>query len=266
MSIAQIAKIVQLGVLTLQAIALMLGLLASRRLRAPRRAAGVTALTLLVVLAAASWPLRARVGPVASWEASLIAGAVGAFFAAGIALPRRKAPAAAALILGVACLGGTAVLNGKIVSLANRIGIAGGAVSYKPEVNKSCIQNLHSLYLAFSMYAQDYDALPPAAGWLQNPDLVSKVRENTWLHCPAVSNRHDDKYGYAMNDAVSGMPMHGRDLKQTPHAAETALVYDSSNLAISAHDRFSSLPSPGRHAGKDNVLYMDGHVAAVAPH
>ena len=265
MSIAHIAKLVLLGVVALQVIALVIGVVVSRRLRAPRRTAGVAALTLLVVLAAASWPLRARVGPVASWEACLIAGAVGGFLAAGIALPRRRAPAAAALVLGAVCVAGTAVLNGRIVSLANRIGIASGAVSYKPEVNKSCVQNLHSLYLAFSMYAQDYDAMPPAAGWLQNPDLVSKVRENTWLHCPAVSNRHDNNYGYAMNDAVSGMQMHGRELKQTPHAAETPLVYDSSNLAISAHDSFTSLPSPGRHSGKDNVLYMDGHVAAVAP-
>jgi prepilin-type processing-associated H-X9-DG protein len=36
-------------------------------------------------------------------------------------------------------------------------------------------------------------------------------------------------------------------------------------MAKNAHDPLTSLPRPGRHGGRDNILYCDGHIEAVAP-
>jgi prepilin-type processing-associated H-X9-DG protein len=100
---------------------------------------------------------------------------------------------------------------------------------------------------------------------LDNEEIVSKVTKNEWLHCPAISNRQDDKFGYAFNAELSARPMNGKPLKEMPNAATTPLLYDSTNLAKNAQDKTTSLPRPGRHSGRNNILYCDGHVAAVEP-
>jgi prepilin-type processing-associated H-X9-DG protein len=41
------------------------------------------------------------------------------------------------------------------------------------------------------------------------------------------------------------------------------MQYDSTNLIRSASDAESSLPNPGRHAGRNNVSYADGHARSV---
>ena len=110
------------------------------------------------------------------------------------------------------------------------------------------------------MYVQDNDALPPGDNWNTNEELVSKVRQNEWLHCPSVSNRTDDKFGYALNEALLGKKLQGKTLKELPDAAKTPLLFDSSNLAVNAYGDLSLLPIPGRHQGKNNILYCDGHV------
>ncbi len=152
-----------------------------------------------------------------------------------------------------------------VVTIAKDAGLLQTGVKYEPEKNKACPDNLTSLYNALTIYAQDWDALPPAANWLDNDDLTSKIRQNEWLHCPAVSNRQDDKYGYAYNDAVAGRKLNGKKLKELPDAAKTPLLYDSTNLAKNAYDAVTSLPKPGRHSGRNNILYLDGHVENVAP-
>lgn len=176
---------------------------------------------------------------------------------------------------GMAAVGGVVCLLG-ILDLAfaySRIRPIVGAVKefgldaqkYEPEKNKDCPENLKSLYTAFRMYAEDWSGLPPAERWEDNEELISKVHQNEWLHCPAVSNRHDDKYGYAYNTQVAGVKLNGQALKEMPNAAVTPLLYDSTDLAKSAHDAVTSLPKPGRHGGRNNILYCDGHVEAVAP-
>ncbi len=131
---------------------------------------------------------------------------------------------------------------------------------------ESCRQNLQALYSAMSMYAQDWGGLPPAANWASNSDFISRVPHNSELHCPAVSNGHDNKFGYAYNTAVAGRSLGMlSSIKQMKGASKTPLLYDSSNLSASASDAFSSLPIPGRHQGRDYVLYLDGHIEAVTP-
>ena len=82
-----------------------------------------------------------------------------------------------------------------------------------------------------------------------------------------MSNRHDAHFGYALNDALAGkkLNLNGKPLKTLPNASTTPLLYDSTNVSKNAHDAVASLPRPGRHGGRNNILYLDGHVAAVAP-
>ena len=40
------------------------------------------------------------------------------------------------------------------------------------------------------------------------------------------------------------------------------MVYESVKLVRNASDRFESLPNPGRHEGRSNVAYADGHAKA----
>ena len=138
---------------------------------------------------------------------------------------------------------------------------------YKPETNKDCPANLQSVYNAFEQYAELNDKLPDAAKWQDDTDFTARIPQDEWLHCPTVSNRHDDKFGYALNETVTGkkLNLNGKPLKSLPNAATTPLLYDSTNTAKNAHDAVTSLPRPGRHGGRNNILYLDGHVFAVAP-
>ena len=149
---------------------------------------------------------------------------------------------------------------------AATIGLTGTRTKkVEPTENKECPENLKSLYLAFSLYVESNGSLPPADKWMDNQELTSRIQKDEWLHCPEVSNRKDTKFGYAYNDAVAAKSLDGKKLAEMPDAARTPLLYDSDNLAKSAHDAFRSLPANGRHAGKNNVLYCDGHINAVRP-
>ena len=137
----------------------------------------------------------------------------------------------------------------------------------KPEliVDKDCAENLKSIYLGFEKYVEYNDALPPAETWEDQDDFKGAIQKDEWLHCPAVSNRHDTKFGYAYNAALAGRKLGGKKLSEMPDAAKTPLLYDSTDLAKDAHDSLTSLPKPGRHGGKNNILFCDGHIESVAP-
>lgn len=154
-----------------------------------------------------------------------------------------------------------------VLEMLQSMGLLKPKDDYKPETNQDCPENLKKLYNAFEQYAEFNDSLPPAADWEANTDLTSRIPQDEWLHCPLVSNRYDNKFGYAYNNAVAGKKLNlkGKPLKTLPNAATTPLLYDSSNLNKNAHDAFSSLPRPGRHSGRNNILYLDGSVAPVIP-
>ncbi len=166
------------------------------------------------------------------------------------------------LVLIAAASGDVIIL--RLGNAVSQLGIL-QSKKYEPQKNKDCPENLKSIYNAINLYSQDWDALPPFEKWLDNEELTSKIRQNEWLHCPEVSNRHDEKYGYAFNDKVSALKLGGKHLNELPDAVKTPLLYDSRDISKSAHDSFSSLPRPGRHGGRNNVLYLDGHVEAVNP-
>jgi prepilin-type processing-associated H-X9-DG protein len=124
----------------------------------------------------------------------------------------------------------------------------------EPETSGGCPNNLARLYAAAQIYADGWDGrLPPADRWLTA--IRENVQKDDYLHCPAVWHQQPDVYGYSMNPALGG-----KRLVETPNRAVTPLFYDSTDLKVDAHVGIESVPSPGRHGGRNNVLYSDGHV------
>jgi len=128
---------------------------------------------------------------------------------------------------------------------------------FEPEKNKTCPENLKQLYNAVMIYADSWDnTLPPADVWMSV--IRPNIQKDEWLHCPEVAHAGSDKYGYAMNTAVGS-----KRVSEIPNIAKTPLFYDSTDVKLDAHDALSSLPKPGRHGGRNNILYLDGHVESV---
>ncbi len=119
--------------------------------------------------------------------------------------------------------------------------------------NKTCPENLKQLHKAILIYADSWDnTLPPADRWT---DLIKEnVPDDRLLHCPSIGGG-PAKFGYAMNSALGG-----KKWQEVKDATRTPLFYDSSDLGPNAHDDYKSVPSPGRHAGRNNVIFLDGHV------
>ncbi|MCX6378849.1 MAG: hypothetical protein NT023_05125 [Armatimonadetes bacterium] len=159
-------------------------------------------------------------------------------------------------------------VRSKAISLLETAGKMGFGVTNpddkkeEPKDNQSCADNLKSLYISFNFYVRDWDALPPAKGWMDNQEITSKVTKNTWFHCPVISNGKDDKYGYAYNAMLAGKSLNlgGKDLKEMPNAAATPLLFETVNLAKSVGEDKSG--KPNRHLGKSYTLYCDGTVKA----
>jgi prepilin-type processing-associated H-X9-DG protein len=119
--------------------------------------------------------------------------------------------------------------------------------------SKTCPENLKQLHKAVLLYADEWDGnLPPADHWM---DLIKKnVPDDKQLHCPSIDGQAN--FGYAMNAALGG-----KRWQEVKDAARTPLFYDSSDMQPNAHDAVTSLPSPGRHEGRNNVVYVDGRVS-----
>jgi prepilin-type processing-associated H-X9-DG protein len=278
LQVSTVVLIVELCIAGVVLVAAIGGFSLGRRATDPFRAlllAALTGIGIAVVLLMSTRGLAAKYGPIVTRQMLLLCFslALALIGGCGVGLARRNGPSPGVVVAGALVVGVIATLMGafftRVHEVLDTIGSVGGlqrGVAYEPQKNKDCPENLKSLYLAFQQYAQDWDALPPAANWMNNDDLVSKVRQNEWLHCPAVSNRHDEHYGYSYNDLVAGRKLNGKSrLKEMPDAAKTVLLFDSTNLAKSAHDAVTSLPRPGRHGGRNNLLFLDGHVETIAP-
>lgn len=169
-------------------------------------------------------------------------------------------------VLAVVGFGLTTFKLKETVNLVEQLGVSSNAPKPEaPDVSKGCKESLEEVYRGFVHYAEVNDALPAAEGWMDKEDFLSHVQANEWLHCPTVSTRKDEKYGYAFNKALAGRKLNGKALSKMPNAAKTPLVFDSTLLEKSAADDMKSLPKPGRHNGVNHILYCDGHIEAVEP-
>lgn len=242
--------------------------------KSPARGIGLAILAVLAVVYGGARLMEARIGEVIVYEGAWLASAFNFALIGGYLAGKSRASAdtgkRALPILCIAIALGSMFLMGarlhQLVDVMQQLGIGAGRASVAgPDTSLDCKASLTKIYAGFRHYAEVNDALPPAAKWVDEEDLRGAVQADEWFHCPAVSNRKDDKYGYAYNDAVAGRKLNGKALPDMPDAAKTPLVFDSANLAKNAHDALTSLPRPGRHGGRNNILYCDGHIETVAP-
>lgn len=223
------------------------------------------------LLVGGTLPLAARIGSVVLWVATYLSCALGAALIGGFGTGRKRSKgltggvALYVVVTGVVAALALASMFAQLIPVAAIVKEYGPGKKYDPKADKSCTENLQSLYFAFGKYAEYNDALPPAETWQDPEDFKAAIQKDEWLHCPTVSNRHDGKFGYAFNAALSGRKLKGKKLNEMPDAAATPLLYDSTNLAKNAHDTLTSLPKPGRHGGKNSILFCDGHIESVAP-
>lgn len=138
--------------------------------------------------------------------------------------------------------------------------IQAARVPYEPARNQTCPDRLKKLYDAVRFYADSYDDyLPPADRWMTAlTDPTQTFAEEEILRCPDAADT--DRHGYAMNSALSG-----KRFSEIENPSGTPLFYDSSDLRKDAHDNLTSLPRPGRHMGRNNILYADGQVKDESP-
>lgn len=133
--------------------------------------------------------------------------------------------------------------------------VVGPETAYVAAKNVTCPDHLKKLYDAAMLYSDSYDgALPPASSWMTA--IQDRVSDDAWLHCPDISGANGPKYGYAMNSALGG-----KKIGDVKDKAVVPLFYDSTSMGRDASDAVTSLPKPGRHTGKNNIVFLDGHVA-----
>ncbi len=238
--------------------------------RSGKRLAMLVAVIALLLIVG-TLPAAARIGSVITLLATYLTCAVAAALLGGFGMGRKRSKG---LMSGVALyfvvtMGVTALALASVFAQLNPIVAIykeyGSSKKYDPKADKSCTENMQSLYHAFEKYVEYNDSLPPAETWQDQDDFKAAIQKDEWLHCPTVSNRHDNKFGYAYNAALSGRKLNGKKLADMPDAAKTPLLYDSTDLAKNAHDSLTSLPKPGRHGGKNSILFCDGHIESVAP-
>jgi prepilin-type processing-associated H-X9-DG protein len=224
-----------------------------------------------LLLIVGTLPLKAKIGPIITMLAGYLTCALGAALLGGYGTGRKRSknlPSGVALYL-VVTLFVTGLALASMFSLLNPVAVIAkelfSSKKYDPIADKSCTENMQSLYHAFEKYVEYNDSMPPAESWQDQDDFKAAIQKDEWLHCPAVSNRHDNKFGYAYNAALSKRKLNGKTLKDMPDTAKTPLLYDSTDLAKNAHDNVTSLPKPGRHGGKNNILFCDGHIESVPP-
>lgn len=248
----------------------MVGLRTQDVNRSGKRLALVIAVMALL-LVVGTLPLAARIGSVITMVAVYLACALGAALLGGYGTGRKRSKGLAsgvALYIAVTVIVTALALMSMFAQLSPIAAIVkeyGSSKKYDPKADKSCTENLQSLYHAFEKYVEYNDGLPPAETWQDQDDFKAAVQKDEWLHCPEVSNRHDNKFGYAYNAALAGRKLGGKKLNEMPDAAKTPLLYDSTDLAKNAHGSLTGLPRPGRHGGKNNILFCDGHIESVSP-
>lgn len=235
---------------------------------------GIAILAIMAVVFGGAKAAEGKIGPLIAYEGAWFSSAlnfalVGGYIAGKIRSDASASKRALPVLCAIIALASLYMMGARLhqfVDVLQTLGVGKARTKLAgPDTSLDCGKSLTEVYKGFKHYAELNDALPPAAKWIDEEDLRGQVQADEWFHCPTVSTRKDDKYGYAYNDALAGRKLNGKGLKDMPDAAKTPLVFDSTAQAKNAHDPVTSLPKPGRHGGKNNILYCDGHIEAVAP-
>jgi hypothetical protein len=116
----------------------------------------------------------------------------------------------------------------------------------------ACLSRIKQLSLGMLLYNSDHEGAPAADHWMDLSQPYTK--DSTLYHCPAFNE--PGRYGYAMNDNLSGV-----DLEGSMDWAKVPMVYESLQDGKNAHDRFTSLLQTPRHRSSDRVIvgFADAH-------
>lgn len=236
------------------------GRIGTRRVEGAGRVLAAACVPAVLWVLALVWlsatPVKVGGQEVTLGQLRLVAPAMLVAIFAGALASVKSVPAWIGPLVAVGALAWTGVSLRPIVEVAKQL--APQQVAYQPEKNKTCPENLKQLYTAVSLYADSWDGvLPPADRWMTA--IKDNVPNDAWLRCPDVAPASAN-HGYAMNPALGG-----KKLTEIPNRGKTPLFYDSTDLKADAHGDPSTMPKPGRHTGRNNVVYADGQVRSEAP-
>lgn len=132
-------------------------------------------------------------------------------------------------------------------SISSPLGSKAGSLE-----DTGCAINLKELDRSLSLYAADFDgSYPDSSKW--SDSLAPYTARESAYTCPSLV-KEGGKYGYAMSTEFSGVRASG-----IADPVQAILLYESSNLAANASDRYTSLLQTPRHLHVW-IAYADGHV------
>ena len=119
----------------------------------------------------------------------------------------------------------------------------------------ACMSNLKQLAVCLSIYASDNAERLPPNKW---ETLMKPIhKEGLDLSCPSIPKLRDQRYGYAMNRAMLGLP----EGEIETHAG-LVLLFETDLPGPDAVDN-PAHRNVDRHKGKANLAYADGHVRSI---
>jgi prepilin-type processing-associated H-X9-DG protein len=119
-----------------------------------------------------------------------------------------------------------------------------------------CLSKLKQQGMAVRIYAADWnDRLPNRDHWSDQIRGAIKYDKKPF---DDRTKEEQFKGGYAYNAALSD-----RLDADFDDPAKNPLTYDSVNFGRNASDLVTSLPEPGRHKGRNNMSYLDGHAKGI---
>ena len=165
--------------------------------------------------------------------------------------PRRRVPWWVWPVLGCGCLVPIAVFAAILLPVFMQARARAAQIG--------CLSNIKQYASGIRMYAADNDeTLPFAQGWM---DATVSYGCDPWkLRCPSVVPRGRDAYGYAFDRGLSH-----KKVSDVENPAQEVDIFDSNSWMRNAVADPSSLPSSGRHMGRNNVGYVDGHTGSLGP-
>ncbi|HZH97813.1 MAG TPA: hypothetical protein VEX38_02475 [Fimbriimonadaceae bacterium] len=125
-----------------------------------------------------------------------------------------------------------------------------------PTKQRACMSNLKQAAIGLALYMGDYDdRFPSRDSWMDATLPYTKMED---IYHAYELPQGVNGYGFAMN---SKLDLRRADKIGLPE--QFPMLYDSINLARNASDPFISLPTPGRHKGKNHIAHADSSVRAV---